>query len=73
MDSDQPRKKKGPACPQCGNRLRVRADQVGTQVSCPKCNATFTVGRASDAAAARGPISESDEYEPEVPLDQSGA
>ncbi len=73
MESDQPRKKKGPTCPQCGNRLRVRADQVGMQVSCPKCNATFTVGRASDAAAARGPLTEDEMYEPEQPLDRSGS
>lgn len=45
------KKKKGPSCPSCGNHLRLRPDQLGEQVMCPKCNAKFVVGKASDARA----------------------
>jgi len=34
-----------PSCPSCGNRLRVRPDQVGEQLTCPKCKATFVFGQ----------------------------
>lgn len=36
-------KPKGPGCPQCGNRLRLLADQAGQQVICPKCKTVLTV------------------------------
>lgn len=58
MSDDQPKKKSGIPCPKCGNRLRLRPDQLGEQVMCPKCEAKFVVGTAADArrqqqAAAR--------------------
>ena len=70
MEPDPARAKKLPGCPRCGNRLRLRADQVGTQVSCPKCKCTFTVGRAGDdpVPSVPPPKVADDAYEPEVPL-----
>ena len=47
------------------------ADQVGTEVKCPKCNATFTVGRPAAPTVAASPTSDSDAYEPEIPLARS--
>src|SRR5262249_38354631 len=67
MEPENKAKKKLPTCPRCGNRLRLRADQVGTQVRCPKCEATFIVGRPGKRPAPSG-----DEiYEPEIPLKPS--
>jgi len=54
MTTERAEKKKGPSCPSCGNHLRLRPDQLGEQVMCPKCNAKFVVGRASDARARGG-------------------
>ena len=81
MEPDRRAAKKLPTCPSCGNRLRLRADQVGTQVSCPKCNSTFMVqrpgavshapakpaGASASTADLTSPIDD-DAYEPEVPL-----
>ena len=47
MPPDSPSAKPSPSCPSCGNRLRVRPDQVGEQLSCPKCKATFIFGQAA--------------------------
>ncbi len=52
MEFDAAPKKKGLACPRCGNRLRVRPEQVGTQVMCPKCESTFTVGQSAAPPSA---------------------
>lgn len=59
---------KRPTCPKCGNRLRILPDQIGTTVRCPKCNATFVVGRSQDQAKGAAPASEDDAYEPIIPL-----
>jgi predicted Zn finger-like uncharacterized protein len=71
MDAEAGKPKK-PSCPKCGNRLRVLADQIGTTVRCPKCNATFVIGRPGDEAkpAATPPEAEGedDAYEPIIPL-----
>ncbi len=67
MDSQRATTKKSPSCPRCGNRLRLLPDQIGTTIRCPKCNATFAVGRPQDLA----PASQSDAYEPEIPLQRS--
>jgi hypothetical protein len=72
MDSDSARKKKGLACPRCGNRLRVRPDQLGSQVICPKCEATFTVARPGSLASS-STANADDEYEPEIPLTRTSA
>ncbi|REK09874.1 MAG: hypothetical protein DWQ37_17345 [Planctomycetota bacterium] len=48
----KPNKPKKTPCPKCGSPLRLRPQQRGTQVSCPKCQATFTVGGAQDKAPA---------------------
>jgi predicted Zn finger-like uncharacterized protein len=66
--ADEARKK--PSCPKCGNRLRILPDQIGTSVRCPKCNATFVVGRSQDQvkAATTAPGDEDDAYEPIIPL-----
>jgi predicted Zn finger-like uncharacterized protein len=64
MAADEFKAKKGLPCPKCGNRLRVRPDQTGEQVRCPKCNATFTVGQA---APKKGPVGD-EQYEPVRPL-----
>ena len=66
MESDETKKKKSPACPRCGNRLRLRADQVGTQIMCPGSRAASS--STSDASSA-----EDDAYEPEIPLVRSAA
>lgn len=65
MAADEAKAKKSPTCPKCGNRLRVRADQMGEQVRCPKCSATFTLGRAAEAKTQIPP---EELYEPEIPL-----
>ena len=67
MDTQGPRSKKGSPCPHCGNLLKLRPDQLGEQVQCPKCGKTFTVGRSE----AKEPASLDDLYEPEVPLRKS--
>jgi predicted Zn finger-like uncharacterized protein len=67
MPADDAKPKAGQACPKCGNRLRLRPDQLGEQVRCPKCNATFTVGRP----APPKPAAPDDPYEPEIPLTRS--
>ena len=36
MHGEPDKSKERPQCPQCGNRLRVLADQIGTTVRCPK-------------------------------------
>ncbi len=41
-------------------------DQLGEQVRCPKCNATFTIGKSSPKTKTA--VSADDEYEPERPL-----
>ncbi|MEX0676538.1 MAG: MJ0042-type zinc finger domain-containing protein [Pirellulales bacterium] len=73
MKPNKPRNR--PQCPKCGNRLRVLADQIGTAVRCPKCNATFVIGRPQDQAKAKTAPSastiENDAYEPEIPLVRS--
>lgn len=69
MEPNQAKQKKGSPCPKCGNTLRLRPDLIGTQVMCPKCNATFTVGRPADQPTA--PVSPDDVYEPEIPLKRS--
>ena len=69
MDAEGAKSKKASACPKCGGRLRLRPDQVGTEVKCPKCNAVFTVGRP--AAPPPAPVSPEDAYEPEIPLKRS--
>src|SRR5882672_2286831 len=71
MEYDQPSPKKGPACPGCGGRLRLLADQIGTQVTCPKCNATFMVGRPGARPTAATSTSDDNAYEPEIPLKRS--
>jgi predicted Zn finger-like uncharacterized protein len=70
MTSESRQDRKRPTCPKCGNRLRVLPDQIGTSVRCPKCNATFVVGRSQDQAktAASAPAAEDDAYEPIIPL-----
>jgi hypothetical protein len=68
MEADRPRPKKGSPCPKCGNMLRLRPDLMGTEVMCPKCNATFVVGQP--AAKPVAPAAD-DLYEPEVPLKRS--
>ncbi len=65
MAADDLKAKKGIPCPKCGNRLRVRPDQLGEQVRCPKCNATFTIGKSSPKESA---VSADAPYEPERPL-----
>jgi hypothetical protein len=67
MEPQQATTKKSPSCPSCGNRLRLLPEQIGTTIICPKCNATFAVGRPPAAEAAR----EGDAYEPEIPLKRS--
>ncbi|MBI3838406.1 MAG: hypothetical protein HY288_10800 [Planctomycetia bacterium] len=59
--------KKSPSCPRCGNRLRLLPDQIGTTIMCPKCNATFIVGRPQPASST----ADLEAYEPEMPLKQS--
>lgn len=58
-----------PQCPQCGNRLRVLADQLGTTVRCPKCNATFTLGGPTKASQATSvpETTNMDAYQPKIP------
>ncbi len=51
MQPDNKPEKKGPACPQCGNRLRLRPDQQGEEVMCPKCGGKFVVGRSASTPA----------------------
>src|SRR4051812_38592931 len=68
--ADNARAKKTPSCPRCGNRLRLRADQLGTQIKCPKCDSVFMVARPGSSMAAAA-ASESDSYEPEIPLKPS--
>jgi DNA-directed RNA polymerase subunit RPC12/RpoP len=63
----EPQKKKGLPCPRCGNRLRVRADQIDSEVMCPKCGSTFVVARPG-ARPPAGDRSDDDLYEPELPL-----
>ncbi len=65
MSGDDFKAKKGLPCPKCGNRLRVRPDQAGEQVRCPKCDATFTIGKRSSKKSA--PTGD-EQYEPERPL-----
>jgi len=62
--------KKPPSCPRCGNRLRLRADQLGEQIRCPKCNATFFVAKPGTlrAAAVSDTGDDDSAYEPEIPL-----
>ncbi len=67
MNFDDLKPKKGLACPKCGNWLRVRPDQIGEQIRCPKCDAVFTVRRP----APPKPVSPDDPIEPEVPLGRS--
>ncbi len=64
-------KPKKTPCPKCGNPLRLLADQLGEEIRCPKCNATFTVGRPQDQVAQSSSAAESDEdaYEPVIPLE----
>lgn len=69
MDAKEPRPKKGTPCPKCGNLLRLRPDQLGEQVKCPKCNTAFTVGRPEEPRSAT--VSADDLYEPEIPLRKS--
>lgn len=64
MAADEFKAKKGLPCPKCGNHLRVRPDQTGEQVRCPKCNATFTVGQS---APKKQPVGD-EQYEPVRPL-----
>ena len=78
MASDPNKAKKVPSCPKCGNRLRLRSDQIGTQVSCPKCQASFTVGRPRDQKPVKSTANsdsdiggDDDAYEPERPLQRS--
>ncbi len=66
MAADSAKPKKGASCPKCGNRLRVRPNQTGEQVRCPKCNATFTIGRPPKPPPL--PASPDAPYEPEIPL-----
>ena len=47
-----PNKPKKTPCPKCGSPLRLRAEQRGTQVACPKCQATFTVGGSDEKTPA---------------------
>jgi predicted Zn finger-like uncharacterized protein len=70
MEPDRAQPKKSPSCPRCGNRLRLRADQIGTEVKCPKCQSTFMVGRPGSqrATTSSGSSPEDDAYEPEIPL-----
>jgi hypothetical protein len=70
MEPNPAPKKKGLPCPRCGNRLRVRADQIGSQVICPKCDATFTVARPGSQQPSVS-SSDLDAYEPEIPLVRS--
>jgi hypothetical protein len=58
--SDEFKQKKGLPCPKCGNHLRVRPDQKGEQVRCPKCSYTFVVGQS----AAKKPPRVDEQYEP---------
>ncbi len=51
--------------------MRLRADQIGTQVTCPKCNATFMVGRPGAQPTAATSMGDDDAYEPEIPLKRS--
>src|SRR5262245_37072271 len=106
--SSAPKSKPTAECPRCGGRLRLRADQSGSEVKCPKCGASFVVGakppppppkpKAADdsylpestiqptnfygdgspipkgATIVHDPapvFTESDEYEPEIPLSRS--
>lgn len=73
MAGETGKPKDKPSCPKCGNRLRVLPDQMGTTVRCPKCNATFVIGRTHDQAkaATSAPASPDDAYEPEIPLTRS--
>jgi DNA-directed RNA polymerase subunit RPC12/RpoP len=71
MEPDSARKKKGLACPRCGNRLRLRADQMGSQIMCPKCSATLTVARPASQASSSLSGSDDAAYEPETPLTRS--
>ena len=73
MEPDSARKKKGLACPRCGNRLRLRPDQIGSQIMCPKCSATFTVARPGAQMSSSTSPSDDDAYEPEIPLKRSSA
>jgi len=70
MEPDRPGTKKSPTCPCCGNRLRLRPDQIGSEVMCPKCSATFVVGRKHHQVAATSADND-DAYEPEIPLTPS--
>ena len=67
MEPDRPGTKKAPSCPCCGNRLRLRPDQIGSEVMCPKCSSTFVVGRKHHQVPATSGDSD-DAYEPEIPL-----
>ena len=55
MPPDSHTAKSSPTCPSCGNRLRVRADQMGEQLSCPKCKATFILGQPAKPKARPRP------------------
>jgi hypothetical protein len=55
MSPDVQSAKPSPICPSCGNRLRVRPDQVGEQLSCPKCKATFIFGQPARPPAKSRP------------------
>lgn len=76
MSPDAQSAKPSPSCPSCGNRLRVRPDQVGEQLSCPKCKATFIFGQPArppakpraaqkDAAAHTATAASAQENQPE--------
>jgi hypothetical protein len=55
MSPENQSAKASPSCPSCGNRLRVRPDQVGEQLTCPKCKATFVFGQPARPPAKPRP------------------
>lgn len=44
-------------CPECGGKLRVPDDLMGSAVRCPRCNATFSAAGGPNAAPADWPES----------------
>ncbi len=71
MAYESTKSKKTP-CPKCGNPLRLFADQLGEEVRCPKCNATFTVGgskRPASTSASEATADASDDSSTSTPTE----
>jgi predicted Zn finger-like uncharacterized protein len=55
-------------CPECNRSLRVREEQDGKKMRCPKCQAVFRVPAATEVDAPRHDVVE--EVEDDTPVDE---